>query len=546
MKKRLMAAMFPLFAFITLQAQNPCSPNELIRVSASLDSPCEAYFGTTSYFNLVTIIAQRNLIRTGTLLWQFRNDTVNGVWQNLPATWQGQGTDIISKPDFSTTDNGQYRCVFTDTATGCIDFRRTSVYVKPRPQFSINVDSIVCGGLYLGTQLQNDPSQLLSHCWEPDFSSFPYACEKTTPAYLFSGAGCMMVAGTVEVIVTNQYGCENLSFISGLCNLEFLDTYVQLNAPDTIFCAKSGSLEVQRISNALIPASWTYQWFRNGNLLSWATTRSIKPVNSGKYSCRVTNTNGCNMMTNEISVTVNPLPAVNLQPSGTTQICTKDTIVLSSGSNTNNSFAWYRNNQLLPQNTLAIDVFQAGNYKVTVTSPQGCSATSPVSKTSVYRSRIQAAGPVVFCAGDSVILQNFTANTATRQWQLNNVSIPGATAPVYAAKQSGLYRVKSTSTGGCISYSNQIDVNVNCRTSGENVLTEIYPVPASEFISIGLAAKNDNVRLCITDIAGKIISDELISAGTLQQYDVSAFPTGMYLLTIYDGVDRWSGKFIRE
>lgn len=546
MKKQIIAVLFPLFAFINLQAQNPCSPNELIRVSASLDSPCEAYFGTTSYFNFATIIAQRNQIRTGTFLWQFRSDTVNGVWQNLPATWQGQGTEIISKPDFSTTDNGQYRCVFTDTATGCKDFRRTSVFVKPRPQFSINIDSIACQGLYLGTQLQNDPSQVLSHCWEPDFSSFPYACEKTTPAYLFSGAGCMMVAGTVEVIVTNQFGCENLSFISGLCNLEFLDTYVQLNAPDTVFCSKRGSLEVQRFSNALIPANWSYQWFKNGTPLSWATERTIRPANSGKYNCRVTNSNGCTMMTNEISVTVNPLPALFLYPTGTTQICSKDTLVMSSGSNTNNNFAWYRNNQLLSQNTMAIGVTQAGNYRVVVTTPQGCSVTSAISKVTVYRSTIQAAGPVTFCAGDSVILQNFTANTVARQWQMNGVNIPGATAPVYAAKQSGLYRVRSTSIDGCVSFSNQIDVNVNCRTSGENVLTEIYPVPASEFISIGLAAKNDNVRLCITDIAGKIISDELISAGTLQQYNVSAFPAGMYLLTIYDGVERWSGKFIRE
>jgi hypothetical protein len=546
MKHFLAVVLFQLFTVLHLQAQNPCNPNELVRVSASLDSPCEAYFGTTSYFNFATIIAQRNQIRTGTLLWEYRSDTINGVWQSLPTSWQGQSTEVISKPDFSTNDNGQYRCIFTDTATGCEDFRRTSVYVKPRPQYSINVDSVGCDGLYLGTQLQNDSTQVLSHCWEPDFSSFPYTCDDTTSEYLFARAGCMMVVGTVEVIVTNQYGCENTSFISGLCNTEYLDTYTQLNAPDSVFCAKTGSLEVRRFSNALIPTSWTYQWFRNGNALGWATNPIIKPLSSGTYNCRVTNTNGCSIFTNEISVTVNPLPTINIQPSGTTEICNKDTLVMSSGSQSANSFAWFRNGQLLPQNTVAIGVFQAGNYRVTVTTPQGCSATSPISKVSVYRSKIQAAGPVVFCAGDSVVLQNFTANTVTRQWQLNNVSIPGATAPVYAAKQSGLYRVKSTNNNGCISYSNQIDVNVNCRLSGTQVITEIYPVPATDFITIGLLPNSEELRIRITDMAGKLIKDQVINAASLQNFPIAGIPSGIYLLTINDGEEQWTGKFIRE
>lgn len=536
-----------LLLFSAVQAQQLCNPNELVRVTAQLDFPCEALAGTSYSFNFATVTAQRNNIRTGTFLWQFRSDTVSGSWQILPPTWQGQGTEMIDKSDFNTGDNGQYRCVFTDTATGCKDYRRTSVYVHPRPAYNISIDSLGCGGMYLGTSLLNDASQVLSHCWEPNYDNNPYTCDATTPAYLFNRTGCIMVAGTVTVIVTNQFGCENLSFISGLCNLENLDIYNSLNAPDTVFCAKSGSLEVARFSNTSVQSGWTYQWLKNGASLSWATNRLIKPSTSGKYECIVTNSSGCTKITNEISVTVIPLPTTNIQPFGSTEICTKDTIVISSGSQPTNTVEWYRNGQSLSQNTIDLPVFTNGNYKVVVTSPDGCSASSPNSKISVYRSKIVATDPVVFCNGDSAILQNLTPNTVGRQWQYNSSNIPGATFSTYAAKQSGLYRVKSTSAGGCISYSNQIDISVNCREAlNEDYLLHISPVPSAQFINLGSFEPLGNFRISISDMNGKIIFEKNDAQLDIHQLDVSGLSSGMYLIHYSDAAGQRSGKFIRE
>ncbi|MBK7966751.1 MAG: immunoglobulin domain-containing protein [Bacteroidetes bacterium] len=498
-----------LLLFIEVQAQQPCSPNELAYVTAQLDFPCEALSGTSYSFNFATITAQRNNIRTGTLKWQFRSDTVNGIWQNLSATWQGQGTEVIDKSDFNTADNGEYRCVFTDSITGCKDYRKTSAYVHPRPAYNIGIDSIGCAGMYLGTNLLNDNSQVLTHCWQPNYDTNPYTCGVNTPAYLFDRTGCMMVVGTVTVIVTNQYGCENLSYISGLCNLGNLDLYASLNATDTVFCAKEGSLEVRRFSNISLQSDWTFQWLKNGNPLPWATNEIIKPVNSGNYSCIVTNGNGCTKVTNEVSVTVLPLPTTNIQPFGTTEICTKDTINISSGSQPSNTFEWFRNGQSLSQYTADINVFKNGNYKVVVTSPEGCTAKSPNSKISVYRSKIVATDPVVFCSGDSSVLQHITPNTVGRQWQFNNSTISGATSITYAAKQSGLYRVKSTSAGGCISYYNQIDISVNCREAmQENYLLHISPVPSSQFINLGTFETSGNFNISITDMNGKIVFEK--------------------------------------
>jgi hypothetical protein len=522
----------------------PCNPTELTGIFFDLESNCEANYDVNTYHNVTAIYVHRNNIRTGTFQWQFRSDTTITTWQNLSLTFQGQGTENIGKPDFRTSDNGQYLCVFTDTVTGCKDSLVTAIYVNPRPNISIIVDSSNCSGWFLGTSLNNDPGQILTHCWEPGSGT---ACESTTPWYLFGGVGCMMVAGTVTVAATNQYGCENLTYTSGLCNIDYLDTYANLNTSDTIFCAKTGVLEVMRSSGIAIQFGWTFQWLKNNTPLAWATNQIIKPTTSGKYKCIVSNGNGCTQTTNEISVTVYNLPTVNIQPSGATEICKNDTILLTSGSAPSNTFNWYRNGQPLPQTTSSIGVFSNGYYKVVATSPQGCTATSAASKINVYRSKIEAMGPVVICLGDNTLLQNLTPNTVARQWQLNNVNIPGATSSQYSAMQSGLYRVKSTSAGGCISYSNQIGISVNCReASQENYLLHISPVPSYHFINLGIFETSGNFRINITDMNGKIVFENNDSQFDIQQLDISGLSSGMYLIHYSDDTGIRSGKFIRE
>lgn len=528
-----------------VQAQ-PCNPSELSSIFYDQESSCEANFDVNTYYNFTSIYVIRNNIRTGTLQWHFRIAS-NTAWQNLSMSWQGQGSESIDKPDFTTSDNGQYLCVFTDTVSGCKDSLITALYVYPRPNINITIDSSNCSGMFLGTSLNNDPGQILTLCWEPDFGMNPPACETTSPSHLYNSVGCMAVASSVAVIATNQYGCENLTYINGLCNLELLDTYASLNTSDTIFCAKTGILEVKRSSGIAIQSGWTFQWLKNNTALTWATNQIIKPTSSGKYKCIMTNSDGCTATTNEISVIVNKLPTVNIQPSGITEICNKDTIILTSGSASSNTFNWYRNGLLQPQTTSTIGVFKGGNYKVVATSPEGCSATSSVSKINIYRSKIEATGPVVICTGDSTILQNLTPNTVARQWQLNNVNILGATSQQYAAAQSGLYRVKSTSGGGCISYSNQIDISVNCReASQENYLLQISPVPSSQFINLGSFETSGNFTISITDMNGKIIFEKNDAQLDIHQLDVSGLAAGMYIIQYSDDAGKRSGKFIRD
>lgn len=547
MKQFLFLSSFLLLCGTSTFAQTPCTAQELKSVHASADSPCEASQGNTPYYNFVTLSTIRNYVKTGTLTWQYRQDTVTGTWQNLsPAIWQDLGTDVITRADFTVADNGQYRCVFTDTATGCKDYRKVNVYVNPRPQISIGIDSIKCEGMYLGVGLLNDPTQTLTYCWQPDLSGQTNNCQGDQPAFLFDRAGCFMVSGIVTVKVTNQYGCENMVYTSGLCNLEYLDLSTRVNDEDSVFCAKSATLDVFR-ANTSLQAGWTYQWKRNGTNLSWATSPVIKPATSGTYSCLVTNNSGCTLETNPAAITVHPLPTVNLQPAGSTEICTNSTLILNAGSSAGNSFAWYRNNTLMAASADTLPVSTAGTYRVIATNAFGCTATSQPGKITVYRAKTTANGPTIFCAGDSVVLQQYTPNTVSWQWQLNNVNIPGATFPTYAAKQSGLYRAKSKSVAGCISYSNQIDISVNCRAAIETAANlQVYPVPSSDFIEITIPEefRNHSVLL-LTDISGKVLSGQDISGNTTLSVSIRHLDPGIYFIRLQSDNSAATGKIVR-
>lgn len=532
-------------------AQTPCTAGELKQIYVQKDFPCEASFGTTSYVNFVSITVDRKFLKTGLLEWQYRADSVNGSWQPVSNSWSGQGTENIGYLYFSTADNGEYRVVFTDTTTGCKDYRKILVTVFPRPLPSIAIDSTSCDGMFLGAHDSNNPSgSNNTYCWNPDYSSFPFTCQTTNNYYLFDRVGCAMVAGNIAVIVTNEFGCEAETYTTGLCNIEYIDIRADLSSLSNVFCANTESINITRNSGAGFGNNWTFQWQKDGTNLNWAQSPSIKPATSGNYSCLVSNGSGCTKTTDPIFVTVFPRPSATLAPAGSVQICQTDTLTLLSNATGTNTYQWYRNN--VPFSTAGPDLSTSlsGNYKVLVTNNFGCTRLTSTTKVSKYRTTITANGPVVFCQGDSVILSSTTPNTASWQWQLNNVNIPGATGSSYAAKTAGLYRVRGFSTEGCRSYSNQLDVNVNCRESLDgNYLLQLSPVPVSSVLSVSIPDIITNGMMEIYMPDGKLIDRrnlQTISGTSSLQIDVSDFTAGIYLLRIIDGNKIYQGKFIKE
>ncbi len=236
-----------------------------------------------------------------------------------------------------------------------------------------------------------------------------------------------------SVTVTNAEGCSATSAPT-VVTVNSLPTATISAGGPTTFCS-GGSVTL----TASAGASWLWS---NG-----ATTQAITVTTGGSYSVTVTNAEGCSATSAPTAVTVNPLPTATITPSGPTTFCTGGSVTLTASAGA----SWLWSNGATTQ---AITVNANGSFSVTVTSAEGCSATSAPTVVTVgsATATISAGGPTTFCSGGSVVL---TASAGS-SWLWSN----GATTQAITVTTSGSYSVTVT-VGSCSGTSAPTVVTVN-------------------------------------------------------------------------------------
>ncbi len=97
-------------------------------------------------------------------------------------------------------------------------------------------------------------------------------------------------------------------------------------------------------------ADWTYNWTLNGTPMPQGVTNNthnVIPVSAGgTYTLtNVTDSMGCpaNIINSSVSVTVNPLPVINLTPNDNSEICNGDSVLIDASASTGSgtlTFNW--------------------------------------------------------------------------------------------------------------------------------------------------------------------------------------------------------------
>ena len=178
----------------------------------------------------------------------------------------------------------------------------------------------------------------------------------------------------------------------------------------TSFCA-GGSV-------VLTSVSATGNVWSNG-----AASQSISVSTSGSYSVTVTNGNGCSATSNSIAVNVNALPVTpTITAGGATTFCVGGNVILTSSAATGN--VWSNG-----ATTQAITVSTAGDYGVTVTDGNGCTAQSSSTSVSVTPTvtpslSISTANTTV-CQNASTVFTAIATNggsSPSYQWKVNGVN----------------------------------------------------------------------------------------------------------------------------
>ncbi len=163
---------------------------------------------------------------------------------------------------------------------------------------------------------------------------------------------------------------------------------------------------------------------------------------------------------------------------------------------------------------------------------------------------VTAMGAVTFCAGDSVVL-SATPGLSNYQWYRRNYAIPGATSENYTAEARGRYRCIALNSLSCMDTSNTIIVSVPCvpvdpaqnrqipDSDAKNEFT-VSPNPSAGMVTV----RSGTGELQIINTLGKAVLINEVNENEEAVFDLSEFPSGMYLFLLRKENSFYSKKII--
>lgn len=271
--------------------------------------------------------------------------------------------------------------------------------------------------------------------------------------------------------------------------------------------------------NGSVFNSWTYTSTTNysASLKSWTKTL---PVTPGTYTFQ-SNYNGA------ICSKTFDIVAATVTPGGTTVFCQGNSVALTA--NAGSSYLWSTG-----ASTQSIIASATGNYTVTVTNANGCSAVSAPTAVTV-----NPLPPVPTITANGSLL---TSSSATgNQWYLNGILIPGAVAKTYTATQNGNYTVVVTTGNGCTSTS----AIFKFMSTGTQIISEsnaflVIPNPNNGKFRIELQGESVQTTGAVLEVYN-LLGDKIFLSEPghfSPDVDISAQPNGVYFVSIrsYKGI----------
>ncbi len=260
-------------------------------------------------------------------------------------------------------------------------------------------------------------------------------------------------------------------------------------------------------------ANLTWQWQRNGNNLTGATSQQFSATVAGTYTVVVTNSAGCSAVSPGVQVSVLAYPVASISPSGNVAVCEGQSVNLGAGTVANLTYQWQLNGGNIGGATSSTyPASAAGDYVVVVTNGSLCTATSSAVNLQVnpLPNVLATASDDTICEGTSTTLNGTGAQDYT--WQPGNLQ--GASIEV-TPSQSTVY----TLTG--------VDQN-NC-TNTATVEITVNPNPT---VDLG-----ESVTICedatLTLHAGAGFASYLWSTGATSE-EITVDAGGVYSVTVVD------------
>ena len=375
-----------------------------------------------------------------------------------PAT--GLSSATVANPTVTLTNTTTAATTQTYTLTvtsvaGCTSTGTVAVTVAPLPVANAGAAVTICSGNT--TQLGAAPVAGLAYSWSPATGLSNAAIANPSLTVTNVDPNGAAIRPTYTLTVTNPLtGCSSTSTVVVTVNAEILPGIV---GPNQTVCASATPVPLTSTPG---PSggygTYTYQWEVSPDNLTWtplpgatSATYAPGPLPTTLYYRRRVNSGSCaEQVSNSVKLELQPqlTPTVTLATPATQCAGTALTFTpVPTNAGPAPTFQWYVNNVLVATSpTYTSSTLVNGDVvRVEVVPTAGfCATTKAVASITVNltpvalptvtispRTSLPACSstPVVF-AVDSI---GRPGPTMTYQWQVNGVSVPGATSPTFTS-----------------------------------------------------------------------------------------------------------------
>jgi hypothetical protein len=200
----------------------------------------------------------------------------------------------------------------------------------------------------------------------------------TSSNYQWFRNGIPIPGSTAAVFNASLSGSYFLRIIQNGCAFLSNDIIVFVNPLPSAVVSPGSTVTICSGDSAVLSANTglglVYQWLENGIEIPGGTNSSLTVNTSGVYSVRVSNSAGCISISNNVPVSVNPLPVITVFASGNLSFCLGDSVVLNSGTTNFSQYQWFNGNTAITGATNQQYVASiSGVYKLKATNNNGCS-----------------------------------------------------------------------------------------------------------------------------------------------------------------------------